>query len=206
MDNGRMPMIVQSVNVPKDPTTPADASPLRLVPAVGAVEVGLSGLHGDDIRARDYAALFVDDPDEHHLAHALYAYPTAHHAFWRTVRAQARVTSFDEGDAPLPAGLFDEHLALDGIQESQLWLGDALRFPGCELVVTAPRLPDARFNETLGFPKAAKMVAESRWCGFWLAVRVPGRIAAGDRFEVVPGVRATGLVEMFRERTEGRRH
>ena len=195
-----MALIVHSVNVPRDPAAAAGASPLRLVAATGPVEVGLSGMHGDHIRERDHAALFVDDPQEHHLAHALYAYPTAHHGFWRTVRAQARVTPFDEVDAPLPAGIFDEHLALDGIEESQLWLGDALRFPACELVVTAPRLPDARFNETLGFPKAAKMVAESRWCGFWLAVRVPGRIAAGDRFEVVPGGRATGLVEMFRER------
>jgi MOSC domain-containing protein YiiM len=201
-----MAMIVQSVNVPRGPVRGEGDSPLRLVPAEGPVEVGLSGMHGDDIRARDYAALFVDDPDEHHLAHALYAYPTAHHAFWRTVRAQARVTSFDALDVPLPAGSFDEHLALAGIQESELWLGDALRFPACELVVTAPRLPDARFNATLGFAKAAKMVAESRWCGFWLAVRVPGRIAAGEPFEVVPGARATGLVEIFRERTEGRRY
>jgi MOSC domain-containing protein YiiM len=201
-----MALIVQSVNAPRGPAEPAGDSPLRLVAAAGPVEVGLAGMHGDDIRARDYAALFLDDPDEHHLSHALYAYPTAHHAFWRTVRAQARVTSFDAVDDPLPAGLFDEHLALDGIQESQLWLGDALRFPHCELVVTAPRLPDARFNETLGFPKAAKMVAESRWCGFWLAVRSPGRIARGEPFVVVPGPRATGLVEMFRERTEGRRY
>ena len=203
-------MIVQGVNVPRpaaagagEASGAAGAWP-RLVPATGPVEVGLSGLGGEDLRERDYAALFVDDPDEHHISHALYAYPTVHHAFWRTVRAQARVTAFGEVDAPLPPALFDEHLALDGIQESQLWVGDVLRFPGCELVVTAPRLPDARFNVTLGFPKAAKMVAESRWCGFWLAVRLQGRIAAGEPFQVVPGPRATGIVELFRERTQGR--
>jgi MOSC domain-containing protein YiiM len=203
-----MAMIVQGVNVPR-PAAAGEASGAagawpRLVPATGPVEVGLSGLGGEDLRERDYAALFVDDPDEHHISHALYAYPTVHHAFWRTVRAQARVTAFGEVDAPLPPALFDEHLALDGIQESQLWVGDVLRFPGCELVVTAPRLPDARFNVTLGFPKAAKMVAESRWCGFWLAVRLQGRIAAGEPFQVVPGPRATGIVELFRERTQGR--
>ena len=52
--------------------------------------------------------------------------------------------------------------------------------------------------QTLGFAKAAKMVAESRWAGCWLGVRTPGRIAAGDPFELVPGPRATGLVELFR--------
>jgi MOSC domain-containing protein YiiM len=48
------------------------------------------------------------------------------------------------------------------------------------------------------------MVAQSRWCGFWLAVRVPGRIHPGDPFELIPGPRATGVVELFRARTKGK--
>jgi len=87
------------------------------------------------------------------------------------------------------------------VQESRLWEGDLLRFPDCTLVVSVPRLPDARFNETLGFPQAARMVAQSRWCGFWLSVRVPGTIAAGQPFELIPGPRATGVEELFRART-----
>jgi MOSC domain-containing protein YiiM len=178
-----MPMIVRSVNVPRA----AGDGPLRLEPAEGAVEIGPTG--------------FATEP-EHAIAHALYAYPTVHHAFWRTVRAQARIAERDDAIVP---GMFDEHLALDGIQESQLWLGDVLRFPGCDLVVTGPRLPDARFDETLGFAHAAKMVLQSRWCGAWLAVLVPGRIAAGDPFVIVPGPREVQLLELFRARTQGRR-
>ena len=187
-----MQMKAASVNVPRPAGSPG---PLRLVPAVGAVAVGLTGfaeraehhpVGEDPARAEDVA-----------LSHALFAYPTVHAPFWRTVRAQARVA---EPDAPLPPGSFDEHLALDGVQESQLWEGDLLRFPDCTLVVSVPRLPDARFNETLGFVHAAKMVAQSRWCGFWLAVRVPGTIATGQMFELIPGPRATGVVELFRDR------
>lgn len=114
------------------------------------------------------------------------------------MRAQARVA---ELEAPLPPASFDEHLALDGLQESELWVGDLLRFPGCTLAVSAPRLPDARFNASLGFPQAAKMVLQSRWCGFWLAVRTPGRLRAGDAFEIVPGPRVASVVELFRART-----
>ena len=47
------------------------------------------------------------------------------------------------------------------------------------------------------------MVAQSRWGGFWLSVRVPGQITAGDAFELIPGPRATGVVELFRARTKG---
>ncbi len=188
-----MTMIVSSVNVPG----PTDAAGVqRLVPATGAVAVGLAGF------AERLALHPVgEDPalaDELALSHALFAYPTAHAPVWRTMRAQAGVA---EPDAPIPPGSFDEHLALDGIQESQLWEGDLLRFPDLTLVVSVPRLPDARFNETLGFVHAARMVAQSRWSGFWLSVRVPGTIAAGQAFELIPGPRATGVVELFRART-----
>ena len=189
-------MIVSCVNVPR----PAGASGvLRLVPAAGPVAVGMTGFAE---RAEQHPV--GENPalaDDLLLSHALYAYPTAHLPFWRTVRAQAGVA---EPDAPIPPGSFDEHLALDGVQESQLWEGDLLKFPHCTLVVSVPRLPDARFNETLGFAHAAKMVAQSRWCGFWLAVRVPGSITAGQAFEVIPGPRATGVVELFRARVRSR--
>ena len=188
-----MTTIVSSVNVPR----PASASGvLRLVPARGTVAVGLTGF-----AERTHLHPVGEDPalaDELALSHALFAYPTVHRPFWQTVRAQAGVA---EPDAPMPPASFDEHLALDGIQESQLWAGDLLRFPDCTLVVSVPRLPDARFNETLGFVHAAKMVAQSRWSGFWLSVRVPGTIAAGQAFDVIPGPRATGVVELFRART-----
>ena len=192
-DNAPMTMTAASVNVARPPGAPGA---LRMAPAAGPVAVGLAGFAE---RADRHPV--GEDPgraDELQLSHALYAYPTAHAPFWRTVRAQAGVAA---PDAPIPPGSFDEHLALAGVQESQLWVGDLLRFPDCTLVVSVPRLPDARFNETLGFPHAAKMVAQSRWCGFWLAVRVPGSLAAGEPFELIPGPRVTGVVELFRART-----
>ena len=186
-------MRVASVNVPRP--VGADGV-LRLEPATGPVSVGLAGFA---VQAPGHPV--GEDPrlaDELVLSHALYAYPTAHLPVWRTMRAQAGVA---EPDAPIPPGAFDEHLALDGVLESQLWEGDLLRFPDCTLVVSVPRLPDARFNETLGFVHAAKMVAQSRWCGFWLAVRVPGSLSAGQAFELIPGPRTTGVLELFRART-----
>ena len=188
-----MTTIVVSVNVPLRDPAPGG---LRLAPATGPVAVGLAGFAE---RAPGHPV--GEDPamaDELELSHALYAYPTLHRPVWQTMRAQAGVAA---PDAPVPPGAFDEHLALDGVQESRLWEGDLLRFPDCTLVVSVPRLPDARFNETLGFAHAARMVAQSRWSGFWLSVRVPGTIAAGQAFELIPGPRATGVVELFRART-----
>jgi MOSC domain-containing protein YiiM len=131
------------------------------------------------------------------LSKAVYAYPSEHYAFWRTVRAQARVALWDE---VLPFGSLGENLTLEGVTESELWIGDVLRFPGCELAVSEPRFPCFKFNAAMGFRHAAKLMVESAWCGSYLAVRSAGTIAAGQTFTLVPGPREVGIVELFRAR------
>jgi MOSC domain-containing protein YiiM len=132
------------------------------------------------------------------LSKAVYAYPAEHYAFWNTVRAQAKVALWDE---ELPFGAMGENLTLRGVVEAELWIGDVLRFPGCELAVSEPRFPCFKFNAAMGFKHASKLMVESAWCGAYLAVRVPGTIAAGQAFRVVPGPRAVGIAELFRSRT-----
>ncbi len=131
------------------------------------------------------------------LSKAVYAYPSEHYPFWRTVRAQAQVALWDES---LPFGALGENLTLQGLLESELWIGDVLRFAGCELAVSEPRIPCFKLNAALGFKHAAKLMVESAWCGAYLAVRVPGTIAAGQEFSLVPGPREVGVVELFRAR------
>ena len=128
---------------------------------------------------------------------AVYAYPGEHYAFWQTVRAQAGLALWDE---PLPPGSLGENLTLSGIAENELWIGDLLRFPGCVLAVSEPRYPCFKFNAAMGFKHAAKLMAESGWCGAYLAVRQPGTIAAGEAFSLVPGPREVGIGELFRAR------
>ena len=128
---------------------------------------------------------------------AVYAYPGEHYPFWQTVRAQAQVSLWDEA---LPPGSLGENLTLAGVRESELWIGDVLRFPGCTLAVSEPRTPCFKFNAAMGFRHAAKLMGESAWCGAYLAVREPGTIAAGDAFTLVPGPRDVGIVELFRAR------
>ena len=128
---------------------------------------------------------------------AVYAYPSEHYAFWQTVRAQARVAPWDE---VLPYGHLGENLTLAGLLESQVWIGDVLRFANCELAVSEPRFPCFKFNATMGFDQAGKLMAQSGWCGFYLATRVPGTLSAGESFEVIAGPREVGIDELFRAR------
>ncbi|HEX7435455.1 MAG TPA: MOSC domain-containing protein [Caldimonas sp.] len=131
------------------------------------------------------------------LGKAVYAYPHEHYPFWETVRAQAGAAAWGE---KLPFGALGENLTLSGLLESEVWIGDGLRFADCVLAVSAPRFPCFKFNTAMGFMHAAKAMVAQAWCGFYLAVRAPGTIRAGEAFEVVPGPREIGITELFRAR------
>ncbi|MBI3368110.1 MAG: MOSC domain-containing protein [Burkholderiales bacterium] len=158
-----------------------------------AVAVRPLGLDGDE----------QADPSVHGgLSKAVYAYPVEHRPFWQTVRAQARAAA---PDAVLPPGAMGENLTLGGLLEDQLWIGDRLRLPGCELAVSEPRFPCFKFNAVMGFNQAAKLMAQSGYCGSYLAVMQPGQVQAGDEIELIPGPREVNIRELFRSRMGAKR-
>lgn len=159
----------------------------------GPVEVRALGLAGDE-----QADLSVHGG----LSKAVYAYPIEHYAFWQTVRAQAKVAGWNE---PLPHGFMGENLTISGLLEHQVCVGDVLRFANCELAVSEPRFPCFKFNATMGFNQAAKLMAANAWCGFYLTVRVPGTLVAGESFELIHGPREVGISELFRSRVSPQR-
>ncbi|MFN7482189.1 MAG: MOSC domain-containing protein [Betaproteobacteria bacterium] len=157
-------------------------------PVDGPVAVGPLGLAGDEQ---------ADLARHGGLAKAVYAYPQAHLAFWQTVRAQARQALWDE---PVPPGLFGENLLLAGLREQDLWIGDRLAGPDATFVVSEPRTPCFKFEAAMGFAQASRLMADSGFCGAYLAVLHPGSVAAGDVLRLEPGPREVNLRELFRAR------
>lgn len=154
-------------------------------PVAGPVAVGRMGLAGDE----------QADPTVHGgLSKAVYAYPSEHMPFWRAQRQQHGVSLFDE---VLPPGFMGENLCLHGLLETDVWVGDTLHFPHCVLRVTEPRQPCHKFNAVMGFNQAGKAMAQSGFCGFYLAVDQPGTLEAGDAFTCVPGQRGLGIAQAF---------
>jgi MOSC domain-containing protein YiiM len=184
---------IRSINVAT--ARPIEIDGRRVMTAIGkrpvdtAVAVRTMGIEGDE-----QADLSVHGG----LGKAVYAYPAEHYPFWQTVRAQAKVALWDE---PLPAGSLGENLTLEGLLERDVFVGDLLRFGDCELAVSEPRFPCFKFNAALGFKHAAKLMQQNGWCGFYLAVRTPGTLRAGESFELVAGPREVGIVELFRAKT-----
>lgn len=159
---------------------------IHKIPVTGPVSVLRLGLVGDE-----QADLSVHGG----LDKAVYAYPGEHYAFWSKARADAGVGAFDDA---LPWGSMGENLSLAGLLESDVWVGDVLKFAHCALRVTQPREPCYKFNAAMGFATASKQMAQQGCCGFYLAIDEPGPVQAGERFELVPGPRRLGIPEMFK--------
>lgn len=146
------------------------------------------GLEGDDQ---------ADTSVHGGLSKAVYAYPHEHYTFWQTVRAQAQAQAWGE---PLPHGMLGENLTLTGLLEGDVHVGDVLQFPDCALAISEPRRPCYKFQAIMGFKHAVKMMAQSGYCGFYLTVRQPGTIAAGESYDVIPGAREVSIAELFKAR------
>ena len=164
----------------------------RLVPSAmhktavgGPVRVGALGLDVDE-----QADLSVHGG----LEKAVYAYPIEHYAYWRQAREDAGIGGID--DALLP-GALGENLTLQGLLETDVWVGDVLQFANCALRVTQPREPCFKFNASMGFNQASKQMAQTGLCGFYLAVDQAGTVQAGETATLVPGPRRASIPERF---------
>ena len=158
---------------------------IRKTEVTGPVQLRPLGLEGDE-----QADLSVHGG----LDKAVYAYPAEHYAFWQAQRREAGLSGIDD---ELPHGSVGENLTLRGVLEGDVWVGDVLRFTNCTLRVVQPREPCFKFNIAMGFNTAVKAMAQSGYCGFYLAVDEPGTLEAGEAFELVPGSRRVSIVESF---------
>jgi MOSC domain-containing protein YiiM len=147
-------------------------------PVKGRVRVSPLGLAGDEQ---------VDRSVHGGPQKAVYAYPSEHYGFWREQAAEAGM------DPTLPYGSMGENLTLSGLLETEVFVGDELRFNDCLLRITEPRRPCFKFNAVMNDRLAAKKMAQTGFSGFYLSVVEGGTIAGGETFELLPGAREVAI-------------
>lgn len=130
-------------------------------PVEGRVAVGPTGLAGDG-----QADLTVHGGTDM----AVYAYPVEHYAHWEVAL----------GRDDLVPGHFGENLTVSGLLEDELAIGDLLRSDDALFEVSQPRLPCFKLGMRMGDPGILKPFLRSGRVGFYLRVREPGTIGAGD--------------------------
>ena len=83
---------------------------------------------------------------------AVYAYAIEHYAYWRR----------ELPDAELVPGAFGENLTTEGLDESDLSIGDVVRAGTATLMVTQPRIPCFKLAARFGRADMVKRFAASR--------------------------------------------
>jgi MOSC domain-containing protein YiiM len=139
------------------------ASAFRKAAVEGRVAVDVLGLAGDQ-----QADLRVHGGPEK----AVYGYPADRYAGW-----QATFPTLSEALRP---GVLGENLAITGLLEEDLCVGDVHAIGTALLQVCQPRQPCFKLALALGEPRAGKHMVRSGWSGWYYRVLTPGMIAAGD--------------------------
>jgi MOSC domain-containing protein YiiM len=163
-----MPATLVSVNVARIEVLEHNGKSVRTgilkKPVRGPVRVGPLGLEGDE-----------QADVKHHGGEqmALYAYTVANYNHWR-----------DYLGRDLPPGIFGENLTVDGLDESDVSIGDRFRIGDeVEVEVSIPRAPCATFAMVMQDTKFGKEFLASGRVGFYMRVQRGGVVNAGDAWE-----------------------
>ena len=149
-----------------------------------SVEIHALGVKGDE-----QADLSVHGGIEK----AIYVYPAEHYAFWNEL-----LTRETKKPTLLKHGAIGENFTIEGLLETEVFIGDKLIIDDLEFVVVKLREPCFKFNATLGYKGAAKAMVQSGFCGWYLRVLKTGTLAAGAQITIIPGARDTSIAQQNR--------
>ncbi|WP_169794769.1 MOSC domain-containing protein [Alicyclobacillus kakegawensis] len=100
---------------------------------------------------------------------AVLAYAASHYVLWR-----------QELGRTLPYGSFAENFTVDGLDEQAVCIGDVYLVGTAEVEVAQPRVPCWKIERYWGLPGLTERVCSSGRSGWYLRVRRPGWIQAGQ--------------------------
>jgi len=170
------------------PFNGAETSAIAKRPREGRVQVLGEGLAPDEQADRSVHG----GPEM-----ALHLYPLDHHAWWRE-------TIGDHPALDEPGG-FGSNLAVTGLAEEMVHIGDRFRLGSALIEVSQPRQPCWKIEHRFGHKgMVAKIIATGR-SGWYFRVIEPGEVAAGDSLErIATGAADWSIARVFRALVAGK--
>jgi MOSC domain-containing protein YiiM len=135
-------------------------------PVSGPVKVGRTNLEGDGQ---------ADLENHGGESKAVYAYSHDHYAWWREKL----------GRSEMPFGQFGENLTVEGLDETQSFIGDHLEIGTALFAISQPRVPCFKLGIRMDDPKVPAQFTQSSRTGYYLRVLREGTVEAGDAVTVV---------------------
>jgi MOSC domain-containing protein YiiM len=152
---------------------------IRSLASPAQVEITRLGVAGDE-----QADLSVHGGIEK----AIYVYPIEHYAFWNELLSRETKKSVE-----LSLGAFGENFTIEGLLETEIFVGDQMQIGDLQFTVVKLREPCFKFNAKMGYKGAAKALLQSGFSGWYLRVNQTGSLAAGAEIQISPGQRLTSI-------------
>ncbi len=169
------------------PFNGAELSAITKRPREGAVQVVAEGLAPDEQADRRVHG----GPEM-----ALHLYPLDHHAWWRG----------EIGDHPAlhePGG-FGSNLAVAGLAEEMVHIGDRFRLGSALIEVSQPRQPCWKIEHRFGHKGMVARIIETGRSGWYFRVIETGEVQAGDPLErIATGATDWSVARAFRALVAG---
>ncbi len=128
---------------------------------------------------------------------ALHLYPLDHHEWWRG----------EIGDHPALAepGGFGSNIAVSGLTEDMVHIGDRFRFGTALIEVSQPRQPCWKIEHRFGHKGMVAQIVKTARCGWYFRVIETGEVAAGGSLErVEAGATTWTAARVFRALVAGK--
>ncbi len=165
-----------------------ETSAIAKRPREGAVQVLAEGLAPDEQADRTVHG----GPEM-----ALHLYPLDHHAWWRD-----RIGDHTALDEP---GGFGSNLAVSGLTEDMVHIGDRFRLGTALVEISQPRQPCWKIEHRFGHKGMVAAIVKSGRCGWYFRVLETGEVAAGDTLErVATGAAEWSVARVFRALVAGK--
>ena len=121
---------------------------------------------------------------------AIYVYPVEHYAFWNEL-----LTRETKKPSTLQYGAIGENFTIEGLLETDVFVGDKLLIGELEFAVVKLREPCFKFNAAMRYKGASKAMLQSGFSGWYLRVLKTGTLAAGASLTLVPGPREISIAQ-----------
>ena len=170
------------------PFNGAETSAIGKRPREGAVQVLAEGLAPDEQADRSVHG----GPEM-----ALHLYPMDHHAWWR-----GEIGEHPALDEP---GGFGSNLAVTGLLEDAVHIGDRFRLGTALVEVSQPRQPCWKIDHRFGRKGMVAEIVKTGRCGWYFRVIETGEVQAGDSLErIAIGASAWSVARVFRALVAGK--
>jgi MOSC domain-containing protein YiiM len=121
---------------------------------------------------------------------AIYVYPAEHYIFWNELLSRETKQPVD-----LSYGAIGENFTIEGLLETEVFVGDKLIISELEFAVVKLREPCFKFNAAVGYKGASKAMLQSGFSGWYLRVLKTGILSAGAEITLVPGSRNISIAQ-----------